>query len=240
MILNAKNITKKYQSFTLDIDELSLDRGIYFLLGPNGAGKTTLLRVLSGLEKICKGKVYFKGKKIINGKKLSHEGIYPEVSYFPSLPILWDESVKENISYGLKLRKLPERTINEKVNEISDKLQISHLLKKNARELSSGENQIVALARMLVLEPELLLLDEPTANLDVKKTLLLEDMLLEYQGSKKITLFWATHNLFQAKRLGEFIFFIWDGRIIEKGEVETLFKKPKTAELKAFIHGKFY
>ena len=240
VILNAKNIIKKYPSFTLDIDDFSLDGDVYFLLGPNGAGKTTLLRILSGLERVYKGEVHFKGKEIINTRKPFNGGIYPELSYFPSAPILWNESVKENVSYGLKLRKLPGHIINEKVIEISDKLQISHLLKKSARELSSGENQIVALARMLVLEPELLFLDEPTANLDVKKTVLLEETLLEYQKSKNAAIFWATHNLFQAKRLAEFIFFIWDGRIIESGEVEVFFKKPRTTELKAFLQGKFY
>jgi len=239
-MLSAENIVKKYPSFTLIIEEFSLDEGLYFLLGPNGAGKTTLLRTLSGIEKVDSGEVYFKNRKTINSKKSFNSEVYPELTYFGDEPFLFNDSVLNNISYGLKLKKLSEREIDKKVKDISQKLQIAHLLKKSAIELSSGENQIVALARTLVLEPELLFLDEPTANLDVKKTMLLEDMIIDYQKSKNATIFWATHNLFQAKRLGEFIFFIWDGRIIESGRAEYFFKKPRTSELRDFLQGKFY
>jgi len=99
---------------------------------------------------------------------------------------------------------------------------------------------MVALARSLIQGAELLIRDEQTADLDVKKTMLLEDMIIDYQKSKNTTIFWATHNLFQAKRLGEFIFFIWDGRIIESDRAEYFFKKPRTPELRDFLQGKFY
>jgi tungstate transport system ATP-binding protein len=240
MILNARDIIKSYPSFTLNINEFELDGGVYFIMGPNGAGKTTFLRVLSGLERIDSGKIYFKGKNIIGNNMSFKGGIYPELVYFSTIPVLWNESAEDNISYGLKLRRFPKSEVIDRVLSISEKLQIKHLLRKSARELSSGESQIVALARTLVLEPDLLLLDEPTANLDVKKTVLLEEMLLKYQSTRNITLLWATHNLFQARRLARFLFFIWEGRIIESGEAKGLFDGPETDELKGFLQGKFY
>lgn len=186
-------------------------------MGPNGSGKTTLLRILSGLDKPDKGEILFKGKSVINN--YYNFQIYPQLTFLPSIPYLFKGSVIDNITYGLKLRKISKKEIKERVDKICERLKIDNLLEKDAKKLSSGEAQIIALIRSLVLFPKLLLLDEPTSNLDVEKAKLLEEVILEYKKEYKITLPWSTHNIFQAQKLADDIFYLWKGEIIEQNKI---------------------
>ncbi|MGB9857537.1 MAG: ABC transporter ATP-binding protein [Dictyoglomaceae bacterium] len=216
IILYAQDILKFYPHFTLKVERLSLEEEkVYFLLGPNGSGKTTLLRILSGLDKPDRGKVFFKRQDVHN----NHIKIYPELSFIPTNPYLFKGSVIDNIAYGLRLKGLSKKEVEKRIKDLCERLKVSDLLEKDAKKLSSGEAQIVALIRSLVLFPKLLLLDEPTSNLDIEKARLLEEVILEYKKEYKITLLWSTHNIFQAQKLADDIFYLWNGEIIEENKI---------------------
>lgn len=216
IILYAQDILKSYPHFTLKVERLFLEEEkVYFLLGPNGSGKTTLLRILSGLDKPDNGKVLFKGQDVHN----NHIKIYPELTFIPTNPYLFKGSVIDNIAYGLRLKGLSKKEVEKRIKGLCERLKVSDLLEKDAKKLSSGEAHIVALIRSLVLFPKLLLLDEPTSNLDIEKAKLLEEVILEYKKEYKITLLWSTHNIFQAQKLADDIFYLWKGKIIEENKI---------------------
>ncbi|MEM4206874.1 MAG: ATP-binding cassette domain-containing protein, partial [Nitrososphaerota archaeon] len=148
-------------------------------------------------------------------------------------------SVFENIAYGLSLRGIPSHIIKSKVQETLVKVGLKHLEKQNATLLSGGEAQRTALARCMVLEPDLLLLDEPTANLDPPNVALIESLIKELNHEKNTTIILATHNMNQAKRLGDRVGFILNGEIVEEWDNKNLFNTPVSEKVRAFINGEF-
>ncbi|WEU40898.1 MAG: ATP-binding cassette domain-containing protein [Candidatus Odinarchaeum yellowstonii] len=241
MILEVKDLTKIYEGKTvLKNINLKIHRGdIYILIGPSGAGKTTLLRIIDLLEKPSSGEVIFNGVKISDISKRQETNIRRRIAFLHQKTTLFNMSVFENIAYGLSLRGLPSNIIKNKVKETLIKLGLNHLEKQNATLLSGGEAQRTALARCMVLEPELLLLDEPTANLDPPNVTLIESLIKEMNSENGTTIILATHNMAQAKRLGGRVGVILNGEIIEEGEGERLFNKPSSERVKAFINGDF-
>lgn len=165
MVLMVEGISKDYREFHLRDVTFSVEKGEHFIiLGPSGAGKTVLLEVIAGIIEPDSGRIFLNGEDITDlpPEKRGLAYIPQNYALFPNM------SVFDNIAFGLKVRKVPKAEIGRKVRELSEVLGISHLLKRKPKTLSGGEMQRVAIARALAVEPELLLLDEPFANLDVQ------------------------------------------------------------------------
>ena len=222
VLAELKNLTKNFDNRTVLEDiTLQIEQGeILGLLGPNGSGKTTLLKILAFLEKPTRGEVKFRGEAVTD-KNSEPMRLHSAMVFQKTL--LFSTSVYNNVAYGLKVRKLPQNTIEEEVEKALRLVELEGFQKRSAKKLSGGEQQRVALARALVLKTELLLLDEPTANLDPKNTHIMEEVIVKINRELKITIVVATHNMFQAKVLPHRIALINDGKISEIGETADIF-----------------
>jgi molybdopterin-binding protein len=195
---------------------------ILALLGPNGSGKTTLLKILAFLEKPTSGEVYFYGRKITDQNV---EQSRMESTMVFQKTVLFDTTVYDNVAYGLKIRKIPKNEIAERVGQALKLVGLEGFEKRHAKKLSGGEQQRVALARAIILNTKLLLLDEPTANLDPKNASIIEEIIASVNRELKTTIVMATHNMFQAKNLPNRIALINDGKISEVGTPAEIFGK---------------
>ncbi|MFY9604407.1 MAG: phosphate ABC transporter ATP-binding protein [bacterium] len=233
-----KGLVKEYPGFTLKIDDLTLYRGeIFCLLGPSGAGKTTLLRILNFLEEPTAGEVYYGGVKYTKENFNPPLEIMREITTVFQRPALLKESVWNNIIYPLKIRG--QKVDREEVMAIVEELSIAQLLHRPCTTLSGGEAQRVALARALVFKPRVILLDEPTANLDPNNIRIIEDMMTKYM-EKKPTVVWITHNHFQAKRVGDRICLLEEGRVVEINDKENFFTNPNQKRTREFLAGEMF
>jgi tungstate transport system ATP-binding protein len=228
-------VTKNYGPLTvLQIDRLEVEPGeALCLVGPTGAGKSTLLSLLAGLEPPTTGEVYF-GEHRFGGRALPLR-VRRRVTLVFQRPLLLNGTVRANVAYGLRVRGLPDKA--PQVQAVLDRLGLVGLASRSARALSGGEVQLVALARALALEPEALLLDEPTAHLDPARVALVEGAVVEYQRRAGATVVWATHNLFQARRVAGRVAFLLDGRLVEVAPVGPFFNTPRNPRTAAFVRG---
>ena len=217
----------------LDIDRLDVGRGeVLAVLGPSGSGKSTLLRLLNFLEQPSGGTLIFDGQMVDDRLLLEQRR---RVTTVFQRPALLRRSVADNIGYGLKLRgeKLPD----DELAAWLDRLGLAHLARQRADKLSAGEAQRVALARALVLRPDVLLLDEPSANLDPYNIGLIERLVAEAHAETGMTVVWVTHDIFQARRVAGRVAFLLGGRLVEVADVATFFTAPKTPQAAAFLRG---
>jgi molybdopterin-binding protein len=219
-----KDLTKAYGGkIVLDTITLQIHEGeILALLGPNGSGKTTILRILAFIENPTEGEVTFQGElvdfKNTEKMRLQSTLVFQKTTMFGT-------SVYNNIAYGLRLRKMPKERIEREVKKALKLVKLEGFEKRNARKLSGGEQQRVAIARALVLNTQLLLLDEPTANLDPKNAGILEEVIDTVNREYKTTIVMATHNMFQAKKLPHRIALMDEGKITEIGTPAEIFGK---------------
>lgn len=212
--VGLKDITKSYNCKTvLDSINLQIHEGeILALLGPNGSGKTTILKILAFLENPTNGDIFFQGEKV-NFRKIEKFQLQSTIVF--QKPIVFSTSVYDNVAYGLKIRKVSKETRDREVKKALELVKLKGFEKRDARKLSGGEQQRVALARALVLKTKLLLLDEPTANLDPKNAAIIEEVIDTVNRENKTTLVMATHNMFQAKKLPHRIALMNEGKITE-------------------------
>jgi tungstate transport system ATP-binding protein len=219
-----KGITKAFENRTaLDSINLQIHEGeILALLGPNGSGKTTLLKILAFIENPTSGEVKFQGETIsfknVEKARLQSTLVFQKTTLF-------DTSVYNNVAYGLRIRKMPHNTRNEEVKKTLRLVKLEGFEKRPARKLSGGEQQRVAIARALTPKTKLLLLDEPTANLDPKNAQIVEEAIATANREQKTTIVMATHNMFQAKTLPQRIALMSEGRITEVGTPAEIFGK---------------
>jgi tungstate transport system ATP-binding protein len=150
-------------------------------------------------------------------------------------PLLLNRSVQANVTYGLRLRG--QRNSSQRVEAALEEVGLKHMARQRARTLSGGEAQRVALARAIVLQPDVLLLDEPTANLDPYNVGLIEDIVQALNRQRETTLVLVTHNVFQAKRLAHRVALLLEGQIVEVSDVETFFESPGDPRTAAFVRG---
>ncbi|OWZ83401.1 ABC transporter [Natranaerobius trueperi] len=234
-VYNLKHISKSYNDKTvLDIDNLTIRRGeILGLVGPSGAGKSTLLRILNFIEHTDTGKINFLDKTYTKNK-LPDLDIRRKVTTVFQRPYLMTSSVYQNIIYPLKIRN---QSYDHEVDEIIEKLGLTQLKHKRADKLSGGEAQRVALARALVFKPEVILLDEPTSNLDPANVKIIEDMIEDYRTKLNATIVIVTHNVFQAKRLATKVSLLYKGKLIEVNDKKDFFINPSHSITKQFLSG---
>ena len=229
------NLTKTYQNRTvLNVPELVVRRGeILGLVGPSGAGKSTLLRILGFLEEPSSGQLYFHDRLC--------DGEWPQIAQRRKVTMLFQSphllrrSVYDNVAYGLKIRG--NKDSGDRVHDMIRQLGLSELSAAQARTLSGGEAQRVALARSLVIEPQVLLLDEPTSNLDPYNINLIEEMISRVNREERMTIIIVTHNIFQARRLADRVGLLMDSKLVEVKNTAEFFDNPQRSETAAFVRG---
>ena len=222
--VEVRGLSKDY-SGRLVLRDVTFDvhEGEFFvLLGPNGSGKTTLLRILDLLEEPTTGKVFFEGEEVDYSK--DRATLRRKIGMVFQQTVLFDMSVFDNVAYPLKIRgDLAKADIERKVARVLEDVELSGFERKNALALSGGEAQRVALAQALVAEPKLLLLDEPTANLDPKNVSIVEGILSRLNREKRTTIIMTTHNMFQAERLAQRVALLNEGEIRAIGPFREVF-----------------
>ena len=221
-LVEVKNIKKNYGkneavkgiSFSIEEDE------ILGLLGPNGSGKTTTIGMLLGLLKPTSGEIFINGQKL-EGNRIE---ILEQINFIsPYIELPKKLTVKQNLTVYGKLYKI--NNINERIEFLSEKLRLERLLNNITGELSSGQKNRVSLAKALINEPKVLLLDEPTASLDPEVGDFVRSFLEDYKKEKKISILLASHNMNEVTRLCKSILMMKDGIIIDKGNPKELINK---------------
>lgn len=234
--LALSNINKNYNGKSVLQDcSFSFDKNeIYILMGPNGSGKSTFLRICALLEEPDRGEVnFFSGNDIVKKDielKRKITLVLPKIGIF-------NTTVFKNAAYGLKIRGLKKKEIEEKANKALEFVGLTHKKNQNALSLSSGETQRLGIARAIVIEPEVLFLDEPTASLDPHSTTIIEGTINKLRKHNRLTIIMVTHNIFQAKRLADHVLFMYEGGIVDHGPNREFFEKPKDERAYRFITG---
>lgn len=231
-IYRLQTIEHHYQSrLVLAIEQLTIEPAeILAVVGPSGSGKSTLLRLLNFLELPTQGQIAF------NGQLVGHampQMARRQVTMVFQQPHLLNRSVLANLGYGLRLR-------GQKVAGLQDWLArfgLAHLAHQSALKLSAGEAQRLALARALIIAPQVLLLDEPTANLDPYNVNLIEEIVRRENREKGLTIVLVTHHLFQARRLANRVALLLNGRLVEVAETAQFFNNPQNPQTVAFCSG---
>lgn len=234
VVYRLAGITKAYDGReVLDIDHLEIYRGeILAVVGPSGVGKSTLLRLLNFLEHPDRGTLTYENH-LFNGS-FPLELRRQVVTVFQK-PALLHDTVENNVAYGLRLRR--ERRYRHTVQETLHRLGLQDFRRTACHTLSGGEAQRVALARALVIQPRVLLLDEPTANLDPYNVGLIEDVVRQINQERKTTVVLVTHNIFQAKRLATRVGLLLGSRLVELADCRDFFENPRDQRTRAFLNG---
>ncbi|MGF7117591.1 ABC transporter ATP-binding protein [Methanobacterium oryzae] len=234
-IVELENIYKNYENIEVLKDiNLNIKKGTSTaLVGPTGSGKTVLLRLIDLLEKPSSGKIYFEGVDAneSNNKRLE---IRRQIGMVFQKPLAFKASVYDNVAYGLKIRGKTEN-IENKVKEILETIGLKGYENRNALKLSGGETQRLALARAMITDPKLLLLDEPTANLDPISTKKMEELILKINTESETTLIMTTHDLSQGQKLADRMVILNDGHILQSGAPDEVFRKPKNKFVADFV-----
>lgn len=235
-MIEIYNLKKIFENNTvIDIPYLKIKKGkITAVIGPSGSGKSTLMALINGLAKPSEGKIIIEGEEFSANRDYS-EYIRKQMTMVFQEPVMFKETLEKNIEYGLKLRGVKD--IKNKIFNISELLGIQDKLKQRASTLSGGEASRASLARAMVFEPKLLILDEPTSNLDPQNVAVIEAALKNMQKVLANTIIVVTHNMFQAKRIADEAVFILDGKVVEFGAVNEIFENPSDIRTARFISG---
>ena len=230
--LQLIDIKKSYPNVkALNSISLELEGGkIIVLLGVNGAGKTTLMRIMAGLENADSGQLLF------NHQPIDCKAVRQVSTLVFQKAAMFSTTVYSNLAYGLRIRKVPKDEIKKKVADALQIVRLSGFEKRRAKKTSGGEQQRIALARAFLLEPHVLLLDEPTANLDPNSATIIEKAIVNKKSIDRIIVM-ATHNLTQARRIADEIVHINNGVIVEAAKTEDFFENPKSEISRKFVNG---
>ncbi len=235
-IIETINLGQRFngQDVLNDIN-LNIERGeVFALIGPTGSGKTTLLRLLDLIDTPSQGRVYFNGTNVTEstGPRLEARR---RMGFVLQKPVVFNTSVYDNIAYGLRWRGVNRDIIRNRVEEVLEMVNMSDFRKRNARMLSGGEMQRVAIARAIATEPEVLLLDEPTANLDPVSTARIEGLISDIIQRYQTTIVMSTHDMSQGQRLAGRVGMLLNGEIVQMGGWYEAFNTPKNREMANFV-----
>ncbi|MDJ0766902.1 MAG: ABC transporter ATP-binding protein [Myxococcota bacterium] len=220
----------------LDVPHLAIERGeILTLLGENGSGKTTLLRLLGLLIEPECGRVVFDGEDVDFGKQARLLELRRKMAAVMQQPLLCRMSVSRNVGLGLRFRRLPKVEVKKRVNDWLERLSISHLADRRALKLSGGEAQRTSLARAMVLNPEVLMLDEPFASLDAPTRHNLQQEFRDVLAESDVTTVFATHDRGEAITLGNRVAVLMRGSVAQVGSIDSVFSKPTSLETARFV-----
>ena len=232
-MIHLENISKEYDGATVmsDINLYILKNEFLTLLGPSGCGKTTTLRLIGGFEYPTTGRVIYEGKDItdVPPYKRRVNTVFQKYALFPHL------NVRDNIAFGLKIKKMSRGEIDRRVDKMLSLVNLAGYGKRSVDSLSGGQQQRIAIARALVNEPDVLLLDEPLGALDLK---LRKEMQLELKSMQQqlgITFIYVTHDQEEALTMSDTIVVMNSGRILQIGPPKTIYDEPKNAFVARFI-----
>ncbi|QIK70500.1 ABC transporter ATP-binding protein [Erysipelothrix sp. HDW6C] len=231
--VDIKNVTKMYGDFkAIDDVSLSIKEGEFFtLLGPSGCGKTTLLRMIAGFNSIEGGDIDFGGVRINNlpAHKRDIGMVFQNYAVFPHL------SIYDNVGYGLKARKVPKEEAHDRIMNALETVQIADLKDRMPAALSGGQQQRVALARAIVIEPKILLMDEPLSNLDAKLRVQMRTIIKKLQRQLNITTIYVTHDQEEALAISDRIAVMNKGHVMQVDEPDRIYKVPANRFVSNFI-----
>ena len=232
--IRLHNLTKVFDDGETILDSINLDidkNQFFTLLGPSGCGKTTTLRIIGGFLQPTSGDVFFEGKRIndVPPHKRNVNTVFQRYALFPHL------NVYENIAFGLKVAKVPDKEIRSRVAEMLSLVNLSGFEKRSVHRLSGGQQQRVAIARALVNQPKVLLLDEPLGALDLKLRKEMQIELKRIQQSLEITFVYVTHDQEEALTMSDTVVVMKDGKILQKGSPVDIYNEPNNAFVADFI-----
>ena len=219
--------TQVLPPFDLDLD----DGEFTVLVGPSGCGKSTTLRMLAGLEALSEGEIWFDDRPIskLEPKQRDVAMVFQDYALYPHM------NIARNMSFALRLQRMPRREIDERVGRVASMLGIEHLLQRKPAELSGGQRQRVAMGRALVRDASTFLFDEPLSNLDAKLRGKMRTELAEMRDSLDKNMVYVTHDQVEAMTLGDRIVVMANGLIQQQGTAEELFKRPVNRFVAGFI-----
>ncbi|HVG60910.1 MAG TPA: ATP-binding cassette domain-containing protein, partial [Hyalangium sp.] len=219
-----KNVAKRYGAVSI-IEGLNLDirdHEFLVLVGPSGCGKSTALRMIAGLEEISGGTVSI-GDRVVNDlppKERDVAMVFQNYALYPHM------SVRENLEFGLKIRKTPKPDMDKLVNEAAEVLAITHLLDRKPKQLSGGQRQRVALGRAIVRKPAVFLFDEPLSNLDAKLRVAMRAEIKKLQQRLQVTSVYVTHDQIEAMTMGHRIAVLKEGKLQQLGTPLEVYERP--------------
>ncbi len=231
--IQLKDITKSFdQHCILNNINLDIKKGEFLVLvGPSGCGKSTLLRILAGLDYVSSGHILFNQQDISQWepRKRNFSLIFQNYALFPHM------SVEKNITFGMKVRGEDKSLFPEKVQKVAKMLQLDPLLKRKPKELSGGQRQRVAMARAIVRDPELFLMDEPLSNLDAKLRVEVRQGIMDLHNTLKTTTVYVTHDQIEAMTMADRIIVLNKGSLQQIGTPQELYDKPDNLFVATFI-----
>ncbi len=235
-ILEIIDITQQFKDgYSLEAINLTVEQGdVCALIGPTGAGKTTLIRIIDLLDWPKSGQIIFEGMDVTHSKRERLKA-RRRMSYVQQRPTVFSMNVYDNVAISLKWRRVPRNMIRKKVEHMLELVGLIDYQKRDARTLSGGETQRVTIARALVTDPELLLLDEPTANLDPVSTEKVELILENIIQTKQTTMIMSTHDRSQGQRLANKMGVLINGEMLQIGTPAEIFRSPERKRVADFV-----
>ncbi len=231
--VTLKNVVKQFKS-VIAVDNLSIeiqDREFAVLVGPSGCGKTTALRMIAGLESVSSGEIHIGGRLVndVEPKDRDIAMVFQNYALYPHM------NVRENLGFGLKMRKFPKEEIDQRVQEAADILGIHELLERRPKQLSGGQRQRVAVGRAIVRKPEVFLFDEPLSNLDAKLRVAMRAEISKLHRRLGATIIYVTHDQVEAMTMASRIFIMNNGSLQQSGEPLEVYKHPANRFVAGFI-----
>ena len=232
--IELRNLTKVFSGDVVALDDVSLSIGdgeFIALVGPSGCGKSTLLRAIAGLEEVTSGEISIGGRDVTDLAP-RHRDI---AMVFQSYALYPHMSVRHNLGYGLKVRRMPKAEIRERVDRIAELLGLDELLERKPAQLSGGQRQRVAMGRAIVREPQAFLMDEPLSNLDAKLRVGMRASLSQLHQRLGVTTVYVTHDQVEAMTLGQRVAVMKDGHILQVDTPQVLYQHPRDLFVAGFI-----